>query len=88
MKAVLISLALAFTLASPTRPQCSVVQSAVPVLNGQYAGLECPEGRLTVVLRPDTPLPALGRASVSLVRSQGHSRYVLKASNGAYEVKQ
>ena len=88
MKTILISLALAFTLASPTRPQCSAIQSAVPVLNGQYAGVTCPEGRLTVVLRPDTPLPALGRASVSLVRSQGRSRYILVAANGRYEVKQ
>ena len=88
MKTILLSLALAFTLASPTRPQCSVVQSAVPVLNGQYAGVACPEGRVTVVLRPDTPLPALGRATVALVRSQGHSRYILVAENGRYEVKQ
>ena len=88
MKMMLFSLALAFTLSSPARPQCSEVQSAVPVLDGMYAGVVCPEGRLTVALRPDTPLPALGRSSVALVRSQGYSRYVLKASNGRYEVKQ
>ena len=88
MKTILLSLALAFTLSSPARPQCSEIQSAVSVLDGMYAGVTCPEGRLTVVLPPSTPLPALGRASVALVRSQGYSRYVLKASNGRYEVKQ
>jgi hypothetical protein len=88
MKTILLSLALAAALLTHARPQCSEIQSATPVLDGMYAGLVCPEGRVTVALRPDTPLPAVGRATVALVRSGGSSRYVLKASNGAYEVKQ
>lgn len=87
MKTVLISALLALSIFTPSRPQCSEVQSATPVLDGRYAGVTCPEGRVTVAMRPNTPLPALGRSSVALVRSQGHSRYFLRASDGrSYEV--
>ena len=84
MKHAVIIALIALALATPATaqrqasPACSRVITSGYIHNGQYAGVNCPENRLIVSLRPGQALPARGAA-----RTSGT---LLLASNGAYPV--
>ena len=86
MRRTIIVLALATALLAPARPACSEIQSATPVLDGQYYAVACPEGALTVTARAEQPAPALGAAWVSRRWVRGAAVYTLVAGGQRYGV--
>jgi hypothetical protein len=52
-------------------PVCTSVQIATAMLDGLYAAVSCPQGRITVSRRGDQPLPALGPARVAPASAAG-----------------
>jgi hypothetical protein len=70
------------------RPACSVVQHTTLVLDGRYAGVQCPEGALTVAL-PSGVAPVNGPARVQLVARKGTVTYrLVDASRNVYPIVQ
>jgi hypothetical protein len=65
-------------------PVCTSVEVATAVLDGLYAAVSCPQGRLNVSRRGDQPLPALGPARVVPAAATGF--YDLIADGQRYRI--
>jgi hypothetical protein len=70
MKWIIIAMLTTLIAVSPataqrqSTPKCSRVVTSGYVHNGQYAGVNCPEGRLLVSMRPGQALPRRGPARI------------------------
>ena len=77
-------LALLLALALSTPPSCTAVQASVPMLEGRYALVTCPQGTLTVAVPAAAPVPAVGPSLV--LRAPGTTTYRLLAGGVWYPI--